>query len=85
MRNTSRSSRVVTVLLPCVKHSACLCRERVRNIRALNGTASVAFRFPEEIGTRCRVEQDQEYENIKCSKINFLGRGFRCDRIFGAG
>jgi hypothetical protein len=32
-----------------------------------------------------RAEQDQEYENIKCSKISLLGGSSHRDRIFGAG
>jgi len=69
-----------------VKHSACGLWKHLRNIPALNRTASAAFSvLNKEIQKRWRAEQEQEHENIKCSKINFLGGSSRCGRIFGAG
>ena len=38
-----------------------------------------------QIRKRWRVVQDQEHENIKCSKINLLDGSSHWERIFGAG
>jgi hypothetical protein len=75
---------MVTVLLPSVEYSACLWRERLRNIATLNAERHLCLSFNRKIRTRWRAEQDQEHENIKSSKINFFGGSSRCNRSFRA-
>jgi hypothetical protein len=67
------------------RHSACVFWKRPQSPGIESHSVSCVSVLNMEIRTRWRAEQDQEHENIKCSKINFWGGSFRCDRIFGTG
>ena len=82
-RRWSSQAALVTVLLPFVTYSTCSCQKRLCSILVLNRRASDVLQWNK---FDCwRVENQDTYENIKCSTVNFLGHSYHGDRIFGAG